>query len=151
MWKHLLMVLVVAGAVLLTTVGPTAPAASAHGSCALDGGYGLYQTPWGGPFVITGIGQFGCGDKQHRRSKGNILLQIYKNGAWRLIADSGEVTDCCNKHRYEIWARDYCEPGFGEYSWRIRVKFWFLYNADGDIAHSRAGKTAGQWRMNCIG
>lgn len=127
-----------------------APMASAHGSCVLSGGYESFANP-PGPISVTGTAELKC-DGSHRRSEAWTKLQIYKNGSWKLIAESNNpASQCCDRKAYIVFTKyGYCLPGYGTYTWRVYVKYWRLWNSNNTIAHQRSDQTARTWTMDCL-
>jgi hypothetical protein len=132
-----------------------APAAQAHGSCTITGGASWWPAGgiYGGPMAIIADAFYTC-DGSHRRSAGEIKLQIYKSGSWQTIAstNASRNPNCCDRKQYRLTTyQDFCEAWPSMYTWRVFLPYWRLYNANGTIAHSVTNKVAKQWSMGCVG
>jgi hypothetical protein len=121
------------------------PLASAHGNCQADGS--IFWSTTGGPYIfaVTGQATYDCGSSQHYSSSGIVRLQWKNgNGVWVTQASSGDTQSCCSKTKYTITtpvANCLYNSSGPNYSWRVRIGYWHLWNADGKIAHSKYNTT----------
>ena len=86
-------VLVVALMTILLAL-PSSPA-SAHYSCTLAAGH----TSVGTPAQWRAFGRISC-DHTHYLYLGQVKLQFKDYQGWHTVADSGDVTGCCNNSEF---------------------------------------------------
>lgn len=138
----------IVGAIFLFLSFVWMPSASAHGKCYDSGGLEWAAGSFGVVYV-KGNAQFKC-DYAHDHSAVRILLQTKSGGSWHTPADSGRVTDCCNKATWTVstgWGT--CLAVERTYEWRVWIDYWYIYNGAGDIKHYRVTTNAWSGQFSC--